>query len=43
MGDYFLTNNTLKNHYITPRKTSINNGKNTYKKRLYNQQYINQL
>jgi len=31
----------LKNHYIISSKTSINNGKNTYKKRIYNQQYIN--
>ena len=33
--------NGLKNHYIISGKTSVNNGKNTYKKRLYNQQYIN--
>ena len=33
----------LKNHYINSSKTSVNNGKNTYKKRIYNQQYINQL
>jgi hypothetical protein len=43
MGDYFLIGNTLKNHYIISSKTPITNGKNTYKKQLYNQQYINQL
>ena len=30
-----------KNHYIISSKTSITNGKNTYKKQLYNQQQIN--
>ncbi len=28
----------LKNHYIISIKTSVNNGKNTYKKQVYNQQ-----
>ena len=31
----------MKNHYIISSKTSVNNDKNTYKKRLYNQQGIN--
>ena len=31
----------LKKHYIIPYKTSINKGKNTDKKRVYNQQKIN--
>ena len=31
----------LKNHYIIPKKTSINNGKNTYKKQVYNHKEIN--
>lgn len=31
----------MKNHYIISSKTSVNNGKNTYKKQTYNQQYIN--
>ena len=33
--------NRLKNHYITPKKTSINNGKNTYKKQVGNHKEIN--
>ena len=33
----------LKNYYIISWKTSITNGKKTYKKQLYNQQEINQL
>ena len=35
------TDKNLKNHYIISSKTSITNGKNTYKKQLYNQQQIN--
>ena len=31
----------LKNNNIIPKKTSINNEKNTYKKHVYNQQEIN--
>lgn len=31
----------LKNHYISSKKTSINNGKNTYKKQLCNHKEIN--
>ena len=31
----------LKNHYIIPKKTTINNGKNTYKKQVYNHKKIN--
>ena len=31
----------LKNHYIIPKKTSINNGKNTYKKQVCNHKEIN--
>ena len=31
----------LKNHYITSSKTSINNGKNTYKKQVCNHKEIN--
>lgn len=31
----------FKNHYIISSKTSITNGKSTYKKQLYNQQQIN--
>lgn len=31
----------LKIHYIISRKASINNDKITYKKQVYNQQYIN--
>ena len=30
----------LKNHYIILDKVSITNGKNTYKKQVYNQQRI---
>ena len=33
--------NRLKNHYISSKKTSINNGKNTYKKQLCNHKEIN--
>ena len=32
--------NALKNHYINSNKTSINKDKNTYKKRVCNQQEI---
>ena len=31
---------SLKNHYTSSNKTSINNGKNTYKKQVCNQQRI---
>lgn len=31
----------LKNHYINSKKTSINNGKNTYKKQVCNHKEIN--
>lgn len=31
----------LKNHYISSKKTSINNGKNTYKKQVCNHKKIN--
>lgn len=31
----------LKNHYISSKKTSINNGKNTYKKQVCNHKEIN--
>lgn len=31
----------LKNHYISSKKTSINNGKNTYKKQVCNYKEIN--
>jgi hypothetical protein len=31
----------LKNHYISSKKTSINNGKITYKKQLCNHKEIN--
>lgn len=31
----------LKNHYISPKKTSINNGKNTHKKQVRNHKEIN--
>ena len=31
----------LKNHYISSKKTSINNGKNTYKKQVCNYKGIN--
>ena len=31
----------FENHYIISSKTSITNGKNTYKKQFYNQQQIN--
>ena len=31
----------FKNHYTISNKTSITNGKNTYKKQFYNQQQIN--
>ena len=34
---------SLKNNYIISKKTSITNGKNTYKKQVCNQQRINQL
>lgn len=33
--------NRLKNHYISSKKTSINNGKNTYKKQVCNHKKIN--
>lgn len=33
--------NRLKNHYISSKKTSINNGKNTYKKQICNHKKIN--
>ena len=33
--------NRLKNHYISSKKTSINNGKNTYKKQVCNHKEIN--
>ena len=33
--------NKLKNHYISSKKTSINNGKNTYKKQVCNHKEIN--
>ena len=33
----------LKNHYTTSGKTSINKGKNTYKKQVCNHKEINQL
>ena len=33
--------NRLKNHYITPKKTSINNGKITHKKQVCNHKKIN--
>ena len=33
--------NRLKNHYINPKKTSINNGKITHKKQLCNHKEIN--
>mgnify|MGYP000843626172 FL=1 len=35
------TDKDLKNHYIISMKTSITNGKNTYKKQVCNQQQIN--
>jgi len=35
------TDKGLKNHYIISKKTSITNGKNTYKKQVCNQQEIN--
>ena len=31
----------MKNHYIIPSKTSVNNGKKPYKKQVCNQQHIN--
>jgi len=34
------TDKDLKNHYINSNKTPINKDKNTYKKRVYNQQEI---
>ncbi len=34
------SNRDLKNHYINSNKTPINKDKNTYKKRVYNQQEI---
>ena len=41
----FKTSNSadkdLKNHYTNSNKTSINNGKTTYKKQVCNQQEIN--
>ena len=41
----FKTSNSvdkgMKNHYIISNKTSINNGKTTYKKKVRNQQEIN--
>ena len=33
--------NRLKNHYIIPKKTSINNGKITHKKQVCNHKKIN--
>jgi len=33
----------LKNHYIISKKTSITNGKNTYKKQVCNKQKVKQL
>ena len=38
-----LVDSGLKNHYIISDKTSINNGKNIYKKHVCNQQRINWL
>ena len=35
------TDKDLKNHYISSKKTSINNGKNTYKKQDCNHKEIN--
>ena len=35
------TDKDLKNHYINSNKTSINNGKNTYKSQAYNHKEIN--
>ena len=33
----------LKNHYIISKRTSITNGKNTYKKQVCNKQKVKQL
>ena len=37
------TDKDLKNHYIISKKTSITNGKNTYKKQVCNKQKVKQL